>query len=77
MPRRASPTPKYAMPRWAVWRPILAVSPPAAADEFNDSHFHLTNYVQEGADIHDFLKMMGTKVGRTAIFGIPLQQQWS
>jgi predicted TIM-barrel fold metal-dependent hydrolase len=43
----------------------------------NDSHFHLTNYVQEGTDIHDFLKIMGNKVGRVALFGIPLQQQWS
>ena len=45
--------------------------------EFNDSHFHLTNYIQEGADIHEFMKIMGTKVGRVALFGIPLQQQWS
>ena len=45
--------------------------------EFNDSHFHLTNYIQQGADIHDFLETMGNKVGRVAIFGIPLQQQWS
>ena len=44
---------------------------------FNDSHFHLTNYVQEGVDIHDFLKIMGNKAGRVALFGIPLQQQWS
>src|SRR4029078_2914346 len=44
---------------------------------FNDSHFHLTNYVQEGVDIHDFLKTMGNKVGRVALFVIPLQQQWS
>ena len=44
---------------------------------FDDSHFHLTNYVQEGTDIHDFLKIMGDKVGRVALFGIPLQQQWS
>jgi len=43
----------------------------------NDSHFHLTNYIQEGTDIHDFLKIMGDKVGRVALFGIPLQQQWS
>jgi predicted TIM-barrel fold metal-dependent hydrolase len=43
----------------------------------NDSHVHLTNYIQEGPDIHDFLKVMGTKVGRAAIFGIPLQQTWS
>ena len=43
----------------------------------NDSHFHLTNYVQQGTDIHDFLKIMGTKVGRVALFGIPLQQTWA
>jgi hypothetical protein len=53
-----------------------AQSVPAQA-EFNDSHFHLTNYIQEGVDIHDFMKLMGTKVGRVALFGIPLQQEWS
>jgi Amidohydrolase len=42
----------------------------------NDVHFHLTNYVQRGPDIHEFLKMMGDSVGRVALFGIPLQQQW-
>jgi predicted TIM-barrel fold metal-dependent hydrolase len=44
---------------------------------FHDSHLHLTNYIQEGTDIHDFLKVMGTKVGRVAIFGLPLQQMWA
>lgn len=44
---------------------------------FNDSHFHLTNYIQQGTDIRDFLKIMGSNVGRVALFGIPLQQQWS
>lgn len=44
---------------------------------FNDVHFHLTNYIQEGTDIHAFLQLMGNKVGRVALFGIPLQQQWS
>src|SRR5688572_18033379 len=44
---------------------------------FNDTHFHLTNYIQEGIDIRDFLTTMGDKAGRVAIFGIPLQQQWS
>ena len=43
----------------------------------NDSHFHLTNYVQEGTDIHKFLQIMGNKVGRVALFGIPLQQMWN
>ena len=45
--------------------------------EFNDSHFHLTNNVQEGPNIRDFLNMMGSTTGRVALFGIPLQQQWS
>jgi len=54
-----------------------APSKEANAYLFNDSHFHLTNYVQEGVDIHDFLKTMGDKAGRVALFGIPLQQQWS
>jgi hypothetical protein len=44
---------------------------------FNDSHFHLTNYIQEGTHIQDLLGIMGDKVGRVALFGIPLQQQWS
>src|SRR5262245_66173641 len=45
--------------------------------EFNDSHFHLTNNVQDGPEIHDFLNMMGSKARRVALSVIPLQQQWS
>jgi hypothetical protein len=63
-----------------VWcNSLAAQSQPAASQGFevNDSHFHLTNYIQEGTDIHKFLEIMGTKVGRVALFGIPLQQQWS
>ena len=44
---------------------------------FDDSHFHLTNYVQKGTDIHRYLEIMGDKVGRSTLFGIPLQQEWS
>jgi predicted TIM-barrel fold metal-dependent hydrolase len=44
---------------------------------FNDSHFHLTNYVQKGTDINDYLSIMGKTVGRSTLFGIPLQQTWS
>jgi predicted TIM-barrel fold metal-dependent hydrolase len=50
---------------------------PARGYELDDSHLHLTNYVQQGTDIHAFLKVMGDKVGRVALFGIPLQQTWS
>src|SRR5262245_57280453 len=46
--------------------------------EVNDSHFHLTNYVQDGPSLEHFLKTcMGDRVGRVALFGIPLQQTWS
>lgn len=44
---------------------------------FNDSHVHLTNYVQEGPDIRDYLAMMGDTIKRSVLFGLPLQQMWS
>jgi predicted TIM-barrel fold metal-dependent hydrolase len=50
---------------------------PALAYEMHDAHFHLTNYIQEGTDIREFLKIMGSRVGRVALFGIPLQQMWA
>ena len=54
------------------------VPPAGSADNtFNDSHFHLTNYIQQGIDVRQFLQIMGTRVGRSTLFGIPLQQQWS
>ncbi|HXX73833.1 MAG TPA: hypothetical protein VEI50_01740 [Nitrospiraceae bacterium] len=35
---------------------MLAQSQPSTTDqpELNDVHFHLTNYIQQGTDIHDF-----------------------
>ena len=60
---------------------LLAVPARAGAAEpgyqLHDSHFHLTNYVQQGTDIQRFLEIMGDRVGRVALFGIPLQQMWS
>jgi predicted TIM-barrel fold metal-dependent hydrolase len=50
---------------------------PARDYDFDDVHFHLTNYVQEGITVPDFLRIMGTRVGRSTLFGIPLQQTWS
>ena len=44
---------------------------------FNDSHVHLTNYVQEGPDIRDYLAMMGDTIKRSVLFGLPLQQMWN
>ncbi len=57
-----------------------AASRPTASSgsfEFNDCHVHLTNYAQQGPDIRTFLGVMGQRVGRAALFGIPLQQMWS
>jgi predicted TIM-barrel fold metal-dependent hydrolase len=54
-----------------------AAQPPDDGYLFNDAHFHLTNYVQRGTDIREYLRIMGDKVGRSTLFGIPLQQTWS
>jgi predicted TIM-barrel fold metal-dependent hydrolase len=59
------------------WCDSGAAQSTASQPELDDVHFHLTNYIQQGTDIHDFLAIMGAKVGRVALFGIPLQQQWS
>jgi hypothetical protein len=67
----------------SAWLAVILIGTAWPADdhtgafEFNDSHFHLTNYIQEGTDIRDFLKIMGNTAGRVALFGIPLQQLWS
>jgi predicted TIM-barrel fold metal-dependent hydrolase len=55
--------------------PDAAPAPTAAV--FNDSHVHLTNYVQKGIDVRQMLAIMGPTVGRVTLFGIPLQQEWS
>ena len=45
---------------------------------FNDGHFHFTNYVQKGTDAAKYVdEIMGDKVCRSTLFGIPLQQTWS
>src|SRR5215207_11165291 len=61
----------------AGWVAFVSTQGPADATQFNDSHFHLTNYVQEGISGPQFLNIMGNRVGRSTLFGIPLQQQWS
>jgi hypothetical protein len=74
-------------PRWAAIASLAIIAAAhaaaaqgtarAASDQFNDSHFHLTNYIQEGTDVRDFVRLMGTRVPRSTLFGIPLQQTWS
>ena len=61
--------------------PAMAAAPPAAqvdapAPLFNDVHFHLSNYVQRGIAAREYFDMVGDRVGRVAMFGIPLQQKW-
>src|ERR1700741_5374600 len=43
---------------------------------YNDSHFHLTNYIQKGTAVADYVRMMGSTGRRSTLFGIPLQQTW-
>ena len=57
-------------------RPAAGQSAQCASAKYSDSHFHLTNYVQEGTEIKDYVRMMGTAVCRSTLFGIPLQQEW-
>lgn len=76
---------RFGLVRHAVWAALAtlamaaATGPPAAPPPalFNDSHFHLTNYIQQGPTLAQFLALAGNRVGRVAVFGIPLQQQWS
>jgi hypothetical protein len=56
---------------------LVPAQSPRKSYQLDDCHFHLTNYVQKGIDVHDLLGLMGDRVGRVALFGIPLQQQWS
>ncbi len=61
--------------------PLLLAALPACSQvpdgaQFHDSHFHLMNYVQQGPTIAEYLATMGDTVGRSTIFGIPLQQTW-
>lgn len=53
-----------------------ATDPKVPAYVYSDAHFHLTNYVQEGTDLKDYLKMMDGVVKRSTVFGLPLQQMW-
>ena len=66
--------------RAAIAAGLLFVLLPAAQGEeplFHDSHFHLTNYVQEGTGMAELVDMLGDTIGRSTVFGLPLQQMWS
>jgi hypothetical protein len=56
---------------------LRAQGPTIPDSTFNDAHFHLTNYIQRGITPQALLQIVGPRVGRIALFGIPLQQEWS
>jgi hypothetical protein len=60
----------------AGWALVPGAGGQAVEYVLHDSHHHLTNYIQEGPDLEEMLDLMGDKVGRVALFGIPLQQTW-
>jgi len=62
----------------ALWIGSVVQAAPAQSCLFNDAHFHLTNYVQQGTALPKYVgDIMGDKVCRSTVFGIPLQQTWS
>jgi hypothetical protein len=62
----------------ALWLGGTVQAAPAPGCLFSDAHFHLTDYVQKGTDLRKYVvDIMGDKVCRSTVFGIPLQQTWS
>ena len=56
---------------------LSMASTAAAAEPFNDIHFHPTNYIQQGITLQSFIDdIMGDVVQRSIIAPLPLQQKW-
>ena len=73
---RRAPRLRLGVATWCIGGALQAA--PAPGCLFNDAHFHLTNYVQQGTDLRKYVvEIMGDKVCRSTVFGIPLQQTWS
>ena len=73
-------TTKSYHPRMILAGAVLPLALPAGANEaqeYYDSHTHLTNYVQEGLTARQYLEAVGDRVERSGLFGIPLQMHWS
>lgn len=71
---------KHCHPQTILAAAALVLSLNVSADEaqeYYDGHVHLTNYVQEGLTARQYLDAVGDRVGRSVLFGIPLQLQWS
>src|SRR5688572_1288355 len=78
--RKANIKPGFAKVAIAIAILVIGATPSSSQKDtylYSDSHFHLTNYIQKGTDIHKYLEIMGDKVARSTLFEIPLQQTWS
>ena len=58
--------------------PVLGTDADSQSDAilYHDAHLHPSNYIQEGISASTLLSMVGNRVGRIALMGIPLQQKW-
>src|SRR5579863_7638987 len=67
---------RFPWPSLSFWRPFSFRRTFRRSTRITDStsHFYLTNYIQEGTPIREFLKIMGKTTGRSVLFGIPLHQ---
>ena len=63
--------------RAALCAALVAPIPALAQDDYYDAHVHLTNYIQEGITASEYLDVVGKRVQRSVLFGIPLQIHWS
>ena len=63
--------------RAALCAALALATPALAQDDYYDAHVHLTNYVQEGITARQYLDVVGDRVERSVLFGIPLQMHWS
>ncbi len=77
MRRIAAVLTAVAAPAFIAVTPVVGQDAGCANAKYSDSHFHLTNYIQEGTPVADYVRMMGTTVCRSTLFGIPLQQEWA
>ena len=55
---------------------VASAQPEDSRAVFHDAHYHPTDYIQRATALPEFLGMMGDRVGRAALMGIPLQQKW-
>ena len=55
---------------------IASAQPAEPGAVLHDAHYHPTDYIQRETALPEFVEMMGDRVGRAALMGIPLQQKW-